>query len=420
MIITITPSKACGRIEAPPSKSMAHRLLICAGLSAGSSVISNVDLSEDILATLDCLRALGAKITCKDARVIISGIHPGERSHPAVLPCRECASTLRFLIPVCLLSGQETRLTGSSTLFTRPLNIYEDICRAQGLYFEKKEDSLSVAGKLSAGQYVLPGDVSSQFVTGLLFALPLLEGGSTIRLLPPIESRPYIDLTLHALSQFGIRTSVVTGGMLTDGADETAGAAPDLPLLIHVPGGQRYMPRDLKVEGDYSNAAFFEALTLLGGDVQVEGLDENSLQGDKIFRALFARLREGFAEIDLSDCPDLGPVLMAVAAALHGGRFTGTKRLRYKESDRGAAMKQELGRMNVRVDLSENEIVVHPGIRRPQEILDGHNDHRIVMALAVLLSVTGGSLRGAEAVAKSLPDFFNIMRGLGIKTQNGL
>ena len=180
------------------------------------------------------------------------------------------------------------------------------------------------------------------------------------------------------------------------------------------------MPRDLKVEGDYSNAAFFEALTLLGGDVQVEGLDENSLQGDKIFRALFARLREGFAEIDLSDCPDLGPVLMAVAAALHGGRFTGTKRLRYKESDRGAAMKQELGRMNVRVDLSENEIVVHPGIRRPQEILDGHNDHRIVMALAVLLSVTGGSLRGAEAVAKSLPDFFNIMRGLGIKTQNGL
>ena len=390
---------------------MAHRLLICAGLSAGTSVISNVDLSEDILATLDCLRALGAKVTCKDSRVIISGIDPAELSHPASLPCRECGSTLRFMIPVCLLSGQEIRLTGSRTLFTRPLDIYQDICREQMLYFEKNENSLAVAGKLSAGQYVLPGNVSSQFVTGLLLALPLLEGDSTIRLLPPIESRPYIDMTLHALSLFGIKARTVPG----------------VPFLIHVPGGQRYMPRDLKVEGDYSNAAFFEALNLLGGDVQVEGLDENSLQGDKIFRDCFARLREGFADVDLSDCPDLGPVLMAVAAALHGGRFTGTKRLKYKESDRGAAMKQELGRMNVRVDLSENEILVHPGIRRPQEILDGHNDHRIVMALAVLLAGRNLLLAGPikqdpkairpalEAVTKSLPDFFNIMSGLGIK-----
>ena len=299
---------------------MAHRLLICAGLSAGTSVISNVDLSEDILATLDCLRALGAKVTCKDSRVIISGIDPAELSHPASLPCRECGSTLRFMIPVCLLSGQEIRLTGSRTLFTRPLDIYQDICREQMLYFEKNENSLAVAGKLSAGQYVLPGNVSSQFVTGLLLALPLLEGDSTIRLLPPIESRPYIDMTLHALSLYGIKARTVPG----------------VPFLIHVPGGQ---------------------INLLGGDVQVEGLDENSLQGDKIFRDCFARLREGFADVDLSDCPDLGPVLMAVAAALHGGRFTGTKRLKYKESDRGAAMKQELGRMNVRVDLSENEIL---------------------------------------------------------------
>ena len=404
---------------------MAHRLLICAGLSAGTSVISNVDLSEDILATLDCLRALGAKITCKDSRVIIRGIDPVKLSHPAVLPCRECGSTLRFMIPACLLSGQEIRLTGSRTLFTRPLGIYKDICTEQKLYFDKKENSLAVAGKLTAGQYVLPGNVSSQFVTGLLFALPLLQGDSTIRLLPPIESRPYINMTLHALSQFGIRTSLAADRMLTDeayeadGKNESTGTVPDgapgSPFLIHIPGRQRYMPRDLKVEGDYSNAAFFEALNLLGGDVQVEGLDENSLQGDKIFRDCFRRLQEGFADVDLSDCPDLGPVLMAVAAALHGGRFTGTKRLKYKESDRGAAMKQELGRMNVRVNLSENEILVHPGIRRPQEILDGHNDHRIVMALAVLLSVTGGSLRGAEAVAKSLPDFFYIMSGLGIK-----
>lgn len=416
MIAVFSPSTARGRIQAPPSKSMAHRLLLCAGLSTGTSVISNVDLSHDIMATLDCLRALGAEVACEDSRVIICGVDPGEISHPAVLPCRECGSSLRFMIPLCLLSGQENRLTGSSTLFKRPLSIYEDICKEQNLYFDKKEGSLTVAGKLSAGQYVFRGNISSQFVTGLLFALPLLKGSSTIRLLPPVVSRPYIDMTLHALSQFGVKTAIAPSARREDSS--LRALLPDaatLPLEIHVPGGQRYVPRDLEVEGDYSNAAFFEALNLLGGDVQVEGLNENSLQGDKILRRYFPQLQEGFAHVDLSDCPDLGPVLMALAAALHGGRFTGTKRLSYKESSRGAAMKQELGRMNVRVDVSENEIVVHPGMSRPQEILCGHNDHRIVMSLAVLLSVTGGSLSGAEAVAKSLPDFFDRLSRLGIK-----
>ena len=442
MIVTITPSKASGRVQAPPSKSMAHRLLLCAGFSAGTSEISNVDFSDDILATLDCLRALGAKIVCKESRVIISGIDPGEVSHPAVLPCRECGSTLRFMIPACLLSGQEMCLTGSRILFARPLNVYENICREQNLRFEKRENSLAVAGRLSAGSYVLPGNISSQFVSGLLFALPLLENSSTITLLAPVESRPYIDLTLDALARFGIIASIaladgIEGHALrsaaADGmkghalrsadADGMEGSSlrtvpvvpASLPLVIHVPGGQSYQAGNHEVEGDYSNAAFFEALTLLGGNVEVDGLKEGSLQGDRIFREHFARLQEGFAEADLSDCPDLGPVLMAAAAALHGGRFTGTRRLKYKESDRGAAMKQELGRMNVRVDVSENEIVVYPGLSRPQEILDGHDDHRIVMALAVLLSMTGGSLRGTEAVAKSFPDFFDRLKKLGIK-----
>ena len=423
MIVTIAPSAAEGRIQAPPSKSMAHRLLICAGLSAGTSVISNVDLSDDIMATLDCLRALGAGVTCEDSRVIIHGIDPGRVSHPAVLPCRECGSSLRFLIPVCLLSGQENILTGSSSLFKRPLSVYEDICREQNLRFEKKEKSLSVAGRLSAGQYVIPGNISSQFVSGLLFALPLLEEDSTIRLLPPIESRPYIDMTLHALAQFGIRAAVepVIAAAAASADGKEAGSlsrlpadAGSLPVEIRVPGRQRYAPRNLEVEGDYSSAAFFEALTLLGGRVEVDGLKEDSLQGDRIFRKYFSQLQKGFADVDLSDCPDLGPVLMAAAAALHGGRFRGTRRLAYKESDRGAAMKQELGRMNVRVDVSENEILVCPGISHPREILDGHNDHRIVMSLAVLLSLTGGSIRGAEAVEKSLPDFFDRLKKLGI------
>ncbi|MDO4408259.1 MAG: 3-phosphoshikimate 1-carboxyvinyltransferase [Eubacteriales bacterium] len=416
MIVTITPSKASGRIQAPPSKSMAHRLLLCAGFSAGTSEISNVDFSEDILATLDCLRALGAKIVCKESCVIISGIDPGKVTHPGLLPCRECGSTLRFMIPACLMSGQEMCLTGSRTLFARPLNVYEDICREQNLRFEKRENSLTVAGKLLAGRYVFPGNISSQFVSGLLFALPLLEKSSTITLLPPVESRPYIDLTLDALAQFGVKAAVAPAEGMEGGSVGTVPSdAASSPLVIYVPGGQRYQAGNHEVEGDYSNAAFFEALTLLGGNVAVDGLKEDSLQGDRIYREYFARLQEGFAEADLSDCPDLGPVLMAAAAALHGGRFTGTKRLKYKESDRGAVMKKELGRMKVRVDVSENEIVVYPGLSRPQEILDGHHDHRIVMALAVLLSLTGGSLRGTEAAAKSFPDFFDGLKRLGIK-----
>ena len=384
--------------------------------------------------------ALGAKVTCRDSCVTIRGVDPGRISHPAVLPCRECGSTLRFMLPVCLMSGQEYLLTGSGALFKRPLSVYEDICKEQNLHFERKENSLSVAGKLSPGQYVIPGNISSQFVSGLLFVLPLLEDSSTIRLLPPIESRPYIDMTLHALAQFGIKTvlasadgredqfsgpeqkaPVQNGNNFSDTASGSSGSGPlpihtgSRPLVIHLPGRQKYLSRNLKVEGDYSNAAFFDALTLLGGNVEVDGLEKNSLQGDQIYREYFARLQKGFAELDLSDCPDLGPLLMAVAAALHGGRFTGTRRLAFKESDRGAAMQQELGRMHARADLSENEILVYPGISRPQEVLDGHNDHRIVMALSVLLSMTGGSLRGAEAVAKSLPDFFTMLKSLGIK-----
>ena len=210
MKVTITPSAARGIIEAPPSKSMAHRLLICAGLAEGISVITNVDLSRDIEATIACLRALGARIEYEKGRVNVRGTGlaglngPGTQTG-AVLPCGESGSTIRFLIPVCLLSGRESRLTGSTTLLTRPLQVYEDICREQGLTFEKGQKDLLVGGRLAAGEYVLPGDVSSQFISGLLFALPLLEGDSGIRLVPPVESRPYIDMTLQALRQFGVR-----------------------------------------------------------------------------------------------------------------------------------------------------------------------------------------------------------------------
>ena len=227
--------------------------------------------------------------------------------------------------------------------------------------------------------------------------MPLLEKDSRIRLIRPVVSRPYIDMTVQALRIFGVQTA-------WEGDD-----------TIVIPGGQKYHPQDVCVEGDYSNAVFFDALNLLGGDVVLEGLSEDSLQGDRIYRQYFDRIGRGFADIDLTDCPDLGPILMVLAAMRHGARFTGTARLKHKESDRGAAMKEELEKAGARVELADNEIRVQAGVKAPEQILQGHGDHRVVMALAVLLTKVGGSIRGAEAVRKSLPDFWDRLAGLGVK-----
>lgn len=396
MRVTIEPSKVRGRMEAPPSKSMAHRMLICAGCAEGTSRIENIDLSEDVLATMDCLKALGAGITYEDRCVTVRGTDICGIHGPALLNCRECGSTLRFMIPLCLMSGQKTELTGSVKLFERPLGVYEKICREQGILFERERNHLVVEGKLRSGEYELPGNVSSQFISGLLFVLPLLGGDSRIRLTGSVESRPYIDMTMQAMEIFGVKARW---------EDESA-------ILIR--GGQSYCPRSTKVEGDFSNAAFFEALNLIGGDVEVTGLYDGSLQGDKVYRQYFDRIREGYAQIDLSDCPDLGPVLMAAAAMCGGAKFTGTARLRLKESDRGLAMQEELGKLGAAVKVLNNAILVEPGELRADTVLDGHNDHRIVMALAVILSAVGGSITGAEAVGKSLPDFWERFKQLGI------
>lgn len=403
MKIEIYPGKAKGRIMAPPSKSMAHRLIICAGLAAGESVIEHVDLSQDILATLDCLRALGADVKVEagsldqSLTLMIKGTDIRGAKPIEALPCRECGSTLRFFVPLCLLNGNEARLTGSSRLFERPLTVYEDICSRQNLFYKKGERELLVAGRLKAGIYQVPGNISSQFISGLLFALPLLEADSKIRLIPPVESRPYIDMTLQALTRFGIKAKW---------EDE---------LTILVSGNQNYQPARARVEGDYSNAAFFEALNLIGGQVRVEGLDEDSLQGDKIYRQYFKKLESGSCDLDISDCPDLGPVLIAAAALKQGARFLGTRRLKIKESDRGLAMKEELGKMGLDLLVTDNEIIVPSGQLKASQDLKGHGDHRIVMALSVILTQTGGTIEGAQAVNKSFPDFFDRLSELGIK-----
>ena len=396
MIAFIEPGTARGTVAAPPSKSMAHRLLICAGLAPGESVVRGVDPSEDILATLDCLEALGASVAREGTNVRLRGCDP-RTSPSAVLRCRESGSTLRFMIPLCLLSGNAMRLEGSPVLLSRPLSVYEDLCRNQGLRLERAGGSLLAQGILSPGEYAVPGHLSSQFISGLLFALPLLSGDSRIRLIPPVESRSYLDLTLQALSDAGVLP-------VRAGENE-----------ISVPGGAVYAARETEVEGDYSNAAFLAALNCAGGSVTVTGLRADSLQGDRVYENCFARLREGPAELDLADCPDLAPVLFAVAALCHGAVFTGTRRLRFKESDRGAVMAEEMAKFGVALELEENRITVPgTGIRPPREALQSHNDHRIAMALSLLCSCTGGEIHGAEAVRKSFPGYWDRLSALGI------
>ena len=396
-IITPSAEKSIEKqtVAAPPSKSMAHRLLICAALAESTSVIKGLALSEDILATIDCLRALGAEIMITDPEQIpyaiaeVRGCDPSEAAG-AVLYCRESGSTLRFMAPLAALSEEQKELSGSSTLLDRPLGVYEKVFAEHGASLEKAGDRIAVNGRLSGGEYRIPGDVSSQFVSGLLFALPLLSEDSVIRLEGNIESRPYIDMTIAALESFGVRASWINDSD------------------ISVSGCQRYAAREMTVEGDWSNAAF-----LLATGAEVTGLDDNSLQGDRACRVYFKRLKEEHAVIDISDCPDLGPVIMAFAAMHHGCRLIGTKRLRIKESDRGEAMKAELAKFGVDVDIEENSIDVGCGAGTPSEELCGHNDHRIVMALAVLCSRTGGAIAGAEAVRKSFPDFFEKYKEAG-------
>ena len=388
MLAVIEKSELRGSVPAEPSKSMAHRLLIAAALAGGMSRIENVAGSEDILATADCLRALGAELefvrggygeadSCE-----VKGCNP-MLSKCAELHCRESGSTLRFLMPVAALSGNKMKFSGSETLMARPLSVYEDVFRKMGMSLERGTGYIEIEGKLRPGEYEIDAGISSQFVSGLLFALPLADGDSTLKLKGQVESRPYIDMTIDALDIFGVRLEESDEGVL------------------HIPGRQTYGSCDVSVEGDWSNAAFFLAM-----GVDVKGLREGSLQGDKVCREHFEKLAHGHAEIDISDCPDLGPVLMAHAAMHEGCTLTGTRRLSIKESDRGAAMKEELAKLGVPVDVHVNSIEVGAGIHAPTENLYGHNDHRIVMALALLASQTGGRIEGAEAVRKSFPNFF--------------
>ena len=398
MKVVIEKGLARGQVKAPSSKSMAHRLLICAAMSEGESLVKDVSRCEDVLATLDCMKALGIKAEAVGDDVKVWGKDFKNIKPQSYLMCRESGSTLRFLLPPAMLSGETTVFCGSGRLMERPMSVYEELAKEKGIKYLNDGKSIVVSGKLKGGKYQVVGNISSQFVSGLIFALPLCDEDSEIEIIPPIESRSYIDLTINAVKKFGIDCSWSN--------DHT----------IKIKGHQKYKPTTVTVEGDYSGSAFLEALNVLGGNVKVTGLDPDSIQGDKAYEKYFKMIPKGIPTVHIGDCPDLGPILFALSAAKFGGIYSGTKRLKIKESDRAEAMATELRKFGVSVNVDDDSVVIYPAqFNAPGEILHGHNDHRIVMALSVLLTTCGGEIDGAEAVNKSYPAFFDNLRNLGIK-----
>lgn len=392
------PSVAKGEICAPPSKSVAHRLIIACALADGQSKICGISQSEDMLATLSCIRTLGADVRVDGdvAHIRACDKKPLEN---AVFDCGESGSTIRFFLPVALaLGAKNCTFKGSERLIQRGIGVYEPIFEQNRIKLEKYADRISVCGQLKAGDYAVRGDVSSQYITGLMLGLSLLKEDSTIGVSEPFESQSYVDITIDAMRKCGVTVQKTKKNE------------------FFVKGGQRFATGEYKVEGDWSNAAFLLAFNSIGGDVKVLGLDEDSAQGDKVCKEYFDALERENTVLDVANCPDLAPILFAVSAMKSGATFVGTRRLKIKESDRAEVMARELEKYGVKVDVKDNEAMVKcGGIKTPSEEIFGHNDHRIVMANAVALSKVGGVLDGIEAVKKSYPNFFEDIAKLGIK-----
>ena len=393
----IEKSVAFGKVAAPPSKSYAHRMLICSALANGTSTITGIAPSQDILATLDCLSTMGVKHTLKEDKATIHGSYKIYENQVLRYQCRQSGSTIRFFIPIALALGGVCEFYGSERLLSRGFDIYFDICNKQNIKYETFNDKIVFNGKLKPDNFFVRGDVSSQFITGLLFALPLLNKDSTITITTKLESAQYIDITLDVLKTFGIEIKRENN-------------------TFFIKGNQSYVPTDAVVEADASNAAFLDAFNYIGGKTCVEGVNKNTHQPDGIYKELFEMMNNGTPTIDISNCPDLGPILFALAGVKNGAHFTGTRRLKIKESDRANAMATELKKFEIVTDVYENDVIVHKSTpKKPNEVLFGYDDHRIVMALSIISTLFGAEIENAQAVAKSFPDFFDVLTSLQIK-----
>lgn len=414
MRVRFSPSSLRGRLTIPPSKSLSHRAILCAALAQGESRIDNVIFSKDILATLDAVRALGASCRVERDSVVVTGIVSPPKA--AEIDCCESGSTLRFLIPIASALGVTAVYRGEGKLPSRPITPYLIEMTRNGVNFDYPGTMpFTTSGRLNNGTFTIDGDISSQFVTGLLFALPLLEGESVIRINGRLESKPYAEMTIAMLARCGIQIN-------------------PLPDGYEIPGGQRYQPLRYRVEGDFSQAAFFAVAAACGGQpLTFDGLSPDSPQGDREILAILEKCGAGVRwegetvtvspaekllpfEADTADIPDLVPVL-GVLGSLCGGRsvITGAKRLKIKESDRLAAISAALNGIGGSLTPYDDRLEINGVGRFAGGAADSANDHRIAMSVAVAALSANGcvELTCAESVRKSYPDFYQDYQKLG-------
>ena len=420
--LKIYPSKLEGSVKVPPSKSMAHRAIICASLSDGKSKIDNIDYSDDIIATIEGMRSLGANIIQDNDSLEIDGIYSstGVKREDRIIDCNESGSTLRFLVPISLLVPGKSKFIGRGNLGKRPLDTYYEIFDKQDIKYSYQEENLNlnIEGTLKGGEFYVKGNVSSQFITGLLFTLPLLKEDSKIIITTDMESKGYIDLTLSAMKDFGVN-------IINNNYKE-----------FIIKGNQKYFSRKYRVEGDYSQGAFFLCANALGNNIEVQDLSLNSLQGDKEVVDILERMGSNFINskngikneinngitstiIDGSQCPDIIPVLAATASLAKGRtEITNSGRLRIKECDRLAAVNSELSKLGVNIIENEDGLIID-GIDSLEGGIEvwSHKDHRIAMTLAVVATRCKNPiiLKDYECIAKSYPKFFEDYKMLGGK-----
>ena len=401
-----------GTVLVPPSKSFSHRAVICAALSGEECLISPLVFSQDVLATIDGMKSLGAEIELFENGIKIKGFK--RPSEEVFVDCFDSGSTLRFLIPVAAALGIKTVFKRSGSLAKRPIKVLLDALEKAGVKSEIGEDfSLKISGKINPGEFSLSGDVSSQFVSGLLMVLPMLEKSSKIALTSRIESSGYIEITAEVMKKFGVLTEKTENGFI-------------------IKENQKYKPLDYTVEGDWSQAAFFMAMGALGGSVGVKGLNKNSCQADKMIFNFLENFGANISwdknevkvnksklkavNIDAAEVPDLVPVLAVLAANAEGEtRIKNVRRLRFKECDRLSAISEELAKIGVKIEASENELKITGGKNYSGCEVSSHHDHRIAMALTVMASCVEGNITilNSECVKKSYPEFFKDYNLLG-------
>lgn len=412
--VVLKPTKVNGDIMVPPSKSFAHRAIICAALSEGKSKIGNIDYSVDINSTIDLMRAMGAEIETKEDNVIVNGFDKVNLTEE-VLNCNESGSTIRFLIPVAITQPNKVTFTGKGKLITRPQTVYYNIFDKQGIKYETTDGHLplTIDGVLKSGKFEIPGDISSQFISGLLFSLPKLEGNSEININGVFESKSYVDLTLDMLKRFGIEIEVSEN-------------------QFKVKGNQTYKNNNYNVEGDFSQAAFWIVAGLIGEKVVLKGMNKDSLQGDKAVLDIVERMggkldikddeivvypsKTKGTVIDVSQCPDIGPILAVLGSLSEGEtRIINAARLRIKECDRITATVSELSKLGADIREEGDSIIIQGKPMLKGTVTDSWNDHRIAMSMAVASIRCEGevTVNNSTCVKKSYPGFWKDFAKMG-------